>query len=241
MKKIITLLIGLILISCKTVQVDQLTQKTTKTVVELGTIGRYAKKIEANVFQTTTVPVYQQKIRVSANIVAFTKKAFNAYAQSAQQQHKKIKVTYIDSLANKPGYANLQILDKVQLISELNAGHNKAVNTYLQNTNNNKLITKVSAYFDSVDLQNISQAEEVYLINNKPQKYSLELVVKGKVLANIDLSKAVPFAYSTSSFCWKKERGKISISNITSQYESCTKGSYRNVARLNKKIDYFKY
>ncbi|MDY7394238.1 hypothetical protein UMM65_03220 [Aureibaculum sp. 2210JD6-5] len=241
MKKMLLLCMVLLWVSCKTVQVNQLAQKTTKIVVELGTIGEVNKKLETTVFQTTAVPNYQQKIRISANIVAFNNNTFNAYAKAATQQHQKIKVTYIDSVANKPGYANLQILDKVQLINELNAAHNKGVNAYLQNTKNNVLVTKVSAYFDSIDLQNISQAEEVYLINNKPQKYSLELVKNGKVFSNIDVSKAVPFAYRTSAFCWKKERGQISIANLVKQNESCARETYRNVAKLNKKIDYFKY
>lgn len=241
MKKLSFLLIIAVVISCKTIKVNQLPQKITKTVVELGTIGMVNKGIEINTFQTTTLPVYKQKIRISANILAFNDNTFNTYAQAALQQNKKIKVTYIDSVANKPGYANLQILDKVQLLSELNAEHNVNINAYLQNTNNNVLITSVSAYFDAIELSNISQAEEVYLINNKPKKYSLELVKSGNPFAVIDISKSVPFAYTTASFCWKKERGKISIANLTSQNENCARETYKNVARLNKKINYYKY
>ncbi len=241
MKKIGVLAILLSVISCKTIQVNQLSQKTTKTVVELGAIGKVTKNLESHVFQITTLPNYEQKVRVAANTVTFTDNTFNAYAQAALQQNKKIKVTYIDSVANKPGYAHLQIIDKVQLLNELNANHNSSVNTYLQNTNKSVIITSVSAYFDAIDLSSISQAEEVYLINNKPQKYSLALVKNGKAFALVDFSKAVPFAYTTASFCWKKEHGKISIANIVEHRETCARDTYKNVAKLNKKINYFKY
>ena len=241
MKKTYLFFLIIIVISCKTINVNQLPQRTTKTFIEIGVIGKENKKIETTVLQTTTLPVYKRKIRVSANIVTFNDNTFNAYAQAALEQNKKIKVTYIDSVANKLGYVNLQILDKVQVLDELNAEHNKGINTYLQNVDNDVIITGVSAYFDAIELSNISQAEEVYLINNKPKKYSLELVKSGKPFANIDISRSVPFAFTTASFCWKKERGKISIANLVDKSESCTRNTYKNVARLNKKIDYFKY
>ena len=242
MKKVITsILLVCFLFSCKTVQVNQQNQKTTKTEVELGAIGQVNYKLETDRFQITTLPVYKQKIRVAVNIAAFNNTTFNTYAQAAKEQNQKIKITYIDSVANKPGYANLQVLDKVQLINALNAQHNILVNSYLKNSKKNEIITGLSAYFDSIDLSNLSQADEVYLINNKHKKYNLELVKNGKAFATIDMSKGVPFAYNTASFCWKKERGALSIVNLTAKNESCAKDTYRNVSRLNKKVDLFKY
>ena len=240
--KIISFLFSIILmVSCKTIQVNQLPQQTTRTVVEIVTIGNIKNGIENNTLQPTTVTIFNQKIRLAASIVTFNDKTFNAYAQAALQQNEKIKVTYIDSVANKPGYANLQILDKVQLLNELNAAHNSDVNAYLQNTHNTKIITSISSYFDAIELSSISQAEEVYLINNKPQKYSLELVKEGKSFAIVDISKGVPFAYSTATFCWKKEGGKIGIANLVGQNEGCSRDTYKKVSQLNKKINYFKY
>ncbi len=241
MKKLGLLVIILSVVSCKTVQVQQSQQRTTKKVVEIGSIGTITKGLQQNVFQTSNLPVYKQKIRVAASITTFTDATFNAYAQAAKEQSKPIQITYIDSVANKPGYAHLRILDKVALLNELNATHNKATNTFLQNSNANVLVTSMSAYFGAVDLSTISQAEEVYVVNNKPQKYSLELVKNGKPFALLDISKGVPFTYTTASFCWKKEGSKISIANIIESRETCAKDTYRNVARLNKKVNYFKY
>ncbi len=241
MKKIIFILVAVVLFSCKTVQVNQQAQQTTKTVVELGAIGKVNYKLETDRFQITTLPVYQQKIRVAANIVVFNNNTFNTYAHAALQQNQKISITYMDSVANKPAYAFLQILDKVQLIKALNADYNQAVNTYLQNAKNNEIVTGVSAYFSTVDLSNISRADEVYLINDKPKKYNLELVKDGRSFAVIDMANGVPFAYTTGSFCWKKEQGLIKIANVTAKNEHCAKDTYRNVSRLNKRINYFKY
>lgn len=241
MKKLGLLLLMISIVSCKTVQVNQLKQKTTKKAVELGVIGVVTKGLQQDVFQTRTLPVYKQKIRILASITTFTDDTFNAYAQSAIQQNQPIKITYIDSVANKPGYAQLQLLDKVSVLKELNANHNKEINTFLQNSNANVLVTSISAYFNMVDLSTILQAEEVYLVNNKPQKYSLELVKNGKPFGMLDVSKGVAFGYTTASFCWKKEGGTVSIANIIEGRETCARDSYKNVARLNKKVNYFKY
>ncbi len=241
MRKLSILLALILLISCKTVQVNQLSQKTTKTVVELGTIGTETKKIEATIFQPNAVPVYKKKLRVAKSMIPFTDDTFNAYAEAAQQQNQDIKITYIDSVANKPGYAYLQLLDKVCLLSELNADHNKPVNDFLQNSKKSRIVTSISAYFDTVDLNSVGQAEEIYLVNNKPQKYSLELVKNGKPFNTIDISRAVPFTYTTASLCWKKEGSVVSIANIIEGNQTCAKDTYKNVARLHKKVNYFKY
>jgi len=241
MKKISLFLVTITIFSCKTIEVNQQRQQTTKTMVELGVVGRIDKGIETNTFQTTTIPIYKQKIRVSANILIFDDNTFNTYAQAALHQNKKIKITYIDSVANKPGYANFQILDKVQLLNELNAPYNIDVNNYLLNANNDILINGISAYFGIIDLSNISQAEEVYLINNKSRKYSLELIKNSKPFAVIDISKSVPFAYTTASFCWKKNNGEVKIANLIDKNEKCARDTYKNVTRLNNKINYFKY
>ncbi len=241
MKKLSLIFILIAIVSCRSVEVNTLRQQTTKTVVELGVIGKVKKGIKLNTFQTTTVPVYKQKIRVAASIVAFTDNSFNTYAKAAMHQNKKVKESYIDSLTVKPGYANLQIMDNVQLLSELNGTHNKEINTYLQITKKTKIITSISAYFSPIELSNISQAEELYLVNSKTKKYILELMKSGKIIGTIDLSRAVTFAYTTASFCWGKEHGTVYIANLVGKDELCTRKTYRNVTRLNKKVNYYKY
>ena len=241
MQKLKFLLILILVVSCKTVQVNHQQQRTTKGVVELGAIGTITKGLKHDVFQTNTLPYYKEKLRVLVNMTTFTDDTFTVYTQAAQQQNKPIIFTYIDTVENKPGYAQLQLIDKVKLIEQLNAEHNKSTNTFLQNSNDNSLVTRLAVYFNASDLNNLSIAEEVYLVNKKPQKYSLELVANGKAFAMLDVNKAVPFAYTTGNFCWKKEQGQITIANIIEDRETCARDTYEDVARLNKKVNYFKY
>jgi hypothetical protein len=185
---------------------------------------------------TVVIPIFKQKIRVSVSIIPFNKRTYKLYAEAARHQNKVVN----DSVINKLVYVNVEIIDKVQLIKELNADYNTATSIYLQQSKENELVIQVSAFFDAIDLSNLSQAEEVYLLNNKPQKYVLELVKGGKAFAHIDLSKGATFGFSTASFCWKKEQGKISLANLVSSGEHCTNDTYKNVRRLDKKINYFK-
>lgn len=220
--------------------VGQLLPKSTTNYVELGTIGNTKKEVLTKKNITATIPMYKQKMRIGVTILPFTKTSFNKYKKAAAKQNKRASETFIDSIAIKTKYAQLQLMDKVQLIKELNADYNTTTSTYLQQSKENELVIQVSAFFDGIDLSNLSQAEEVYLLNNKPQKYVLELVKGGKAFAHIDLSKGVTFGFSTASFCWKKEHGIISLVNLISNGESCAKDTYKKVRRLDKKVNYFK-
>lgn len=239
-RKFIYILLVLSCIFYSSLLTAQVLQQPTTGFVELGTIGKTKHGLLNKDNIQETVPVYKQKIRVGVSILPFNKANFNKFKRAASHQNSKVTVTYIDSLPNKPKFVQLQIIDKVQVLKELNANYNEAVRGYLQNSAHNELIMNVSAYFDAIDLSNLSQAEEVYLLNNKPKKYVLELVKNGKPFAQIDLSKAVTFGYTTASFCWKKEQGVISLANLVNNGESCAKDTYKKVARLDKKVNYFK-
>lgn len=242
MKKIsFIVVVAILLFSCKTITVNNKLQQTTKQVVELGVIGSTKKGLLNNNFIATTVPLYKQKIRVHANTTTFTKTTFKAYANATKQQNKTLKATYIDSVEVKPTYTTLQIVDKVAILKQLNANYNKEVSQYLQNTTNNSLVTELSVYFSTLEKNSIAQADEIYLINKKAQKYNLQLVKNGNVFMTLNIAKAIPFAYKTRTFCFKKEYGKITIVNLVSANESCTNDSYRNVKRLHKKENLFKY
>ena len=235
------LLLLFVTLSCKSVQINDLSQRSTTSVVELGTLGVETKKLETTIFQTNILPNYQNPLRVSVSLLPFTEKTFEVYTEAAQKQNQEIKMAYLDSVENKPGYVGLKLLDKVSLANELNSPHNKGVNAYLQNSTNIKMVTTVAAYFNKADLNNLGLAEEVYLVNKKSQKYSLELVKNGSVFTSIDIARGLTFAYSTASLCWKKERGSIFIANIIEGNQSCAKGTHRNISRLEKRQNLFKY
>ena len=184
MKRISTALIILSFLSCNTLQLNQDVLVTTKRAVELGSIGKVKGVIENSV-QINSFPTYQKKIRVAVKVVSFNKNAFNRYNRAAKHQKGAAKWVLKDSLIPTYKYVNLQLLDKVQLMTQLNGQHNKSVKTYLQNAHGDEMITGISVYFDQNMMNNLLQADEVYLINNKPQKYSLELVKAGKAFEEI--------------------------------------------------------
>lgn len=237
MKRISSALIIVSFLSCNTLQLNQYVSVTTKRAVELGSIGKVKGVIE-NSFQINSFPTYQKKIRVAIQVVSFNKSSLKRYNRAAKHQKGAVKLVLKDSLIPTYKYVNLKLLDKVQLLNQLNGQHNKSVKTYLQNARGDEMITGISAYFDQQMMNNLLQADEVYLINNKPQKYSLELVKAGSSFAVLDVSKAVTFAFTTASFCWKKELGNYNIVNIVEGLEGCEKNTYSHVNRFPKEKKY---
>lgn len=240
MKYGILWLLSVLFVSCSSIQINHQKQKTTTAVVELGAIGIISSNLLSVGFKTNALPIYKQKIRLQAVVVPFDKYTYKAYKKAAGQQNSPKIIAATDTvtkMANK--YVRLQIIDKVQLINELNAEYNKNVKSYIQTAEANTLVLNTSVYLDKNELSSVMGAEEIYLINNKPKKYSLELVKNGKIVAVINLSKAVPFAFATVSFCYKKEQGRINIVDMVSKKHQCSDNSKSTVKALNKKVSFF--
>ena len=92
MNKILICMVLVFLVSCKTVRVNQQTQRTTQTAVELGSIGLLSKGFQQDRFQTNTLPNYKQKLRVTGNITTFTEDTFGAFTKAVTQQNKELKI-----------------------------------------------------------------------------------------------------------------------------------------------------
>ena len=241
MKKEITFILFIITINLSYLTLfAQVLQKPTIDYVEIGTIGKSKQAISTKKFITTSIPQLKHKIRIHATVLNFNKIRYKRYRKSAKKQNSNVDVNYIDSILDKPKYVKLEIIDKVQLLQELNEEYNTTLQTYLQNSTLNKLIVDVLAYLDNIDLNNLSKAEEIYLVNNKPKKYTLELIKSGKSFAMIDLSKTITFGYTTASFCWKKENGKVIMVNFLRRGNKCVKSTYKKVSKLEKKVNYLK-
>ena len=97
------LLLLFVTLSCKSVQINDLAQRSTTSVVELGTLGVETKKLETTIFQTNILPNYQNPLRVSVSLLPFTEKTFEVYTEAAQKQNQEIKMVYLDSVENKSG------------------------------------------------------------------------------------------------------------------------------------------
>lgn len=242
MKSTILLLIACFLISCHTAKINNQSQKMNPQHIELGVIGSEQTHLTTTVFETVTVPILNQKIRVQVQSTPFSKTTHKAYTKALIGKNSNDTIKYIDTVAIKPNFISLNLLDQIAYINELNQPDNSSVINYLKNMENMGVITSISAAFNKQHLAQLQQAEEIYLVNKKHRKYELELINNSKTVHTIEFSNAVIFGYQLSNFCWaKSEKQKFVIANLLSKNSKCQRATHKNPQKLVKKVNHFKF
>ncbi len=235
-------LLLIILTSCKTIVVNNQIQKMASSPLELGTIGKTEFNLQINNFEIAAIPQFKKKIRVTATLLPFNKSTFKTFTKASVLQGKNSSIKYIDSLQVKPNYVLLKITDIVRLIEELNSEHNTSVINYLKVEPNAKIITTVTMTFDMNTLNEIIQAEEIYLSTVKYKKYSLELYKNNTLVKTIALSNGAVFSYKVSSFCWgENDKKQLEIVKLSDNNSKCTKNTNKSYQQLEKKKFNFKF
>ncbi|MCF6297913.1 MAG: hypothetical protein L3J08_08025 [Flavobacteriaceae bacterium] len=237
MKKLLLILLPYIIFSCNVLPIPSV-QKSLSSTIELGVIGTVNHSLIQNQFQINAIPVLKQKIRVTVTTKQFDK--FSTKRYNKFQQKESDKITFIDSLENHDNYIQLNLIDKVTLIEEINASHNKNVVTYLKTASAPLLITTITTTFSKLIQKNIINADALYLMNNRNKKYVLQLYKKGKLTETVEFSKANIFNYKTSNFCWiENDKHNFEISDISN--ERCSKNTYKNYNKAVKNKKEFKF
>ncbi|WP_298507526.1 hypothetical protein [uncultured Kordia sp.] len=241
MRRVITLIfLSFLVFGCKTISVHQKAQKLTEINVELGSIGLSNGTVISHSYQSIALPTFKKEIKLSVQPVSFSKQTFKAFAK-ANEQTKKVALTYVDSVKVKPEYALLQFVDRVAITSALNNSKNTGLRSYLENKEDAQMVTSVSVAFSASDISLLKKAEEVFLVQSTSKKFSLQLVFLDGKKQILELSNSVVFAYQTSGFCWKENnRHKLVITDIVSGSEGCPPNTHRKASKAVQKDDYFK-
>lgn len=240
MKKSIFIVIIIVIFSCSTIKNSEQKQQLSVTTAELGTIGIDNSGLLGNQFQQISVPKLSKKIRIHATHIPFDKASYKKYSSLIKRNGQVNTVIPQDSvIKEKPKYLKLVITDLVTLTETLNALENKALQTYLDNDSNYKIISSLSAVTSESVYNDILLAEEVYLSQHNANKLGLELMKDGKLYKKINLSSLTPFKYGLSSFCWgNDERRRPCIRAIVEGSNSCPRNTYKQAAKLEKKNDF---
>ncbi|WP_430412794.1 hypothetical protein [Kordia sp.] len=241
MKKCLYSFIALLtIISCKSISVNQQPQLVTETPVELGAIGIVHDNMLHKSFESVAIPSFKKELKLYVQPVSFSKQTFKAF-QKANTLHKKVNLTYEDSLQSKPQYVYLQFLDRVSITDQLNNKTNVGLRSYLETKERAQLVTSIAIAFSEKELKKISAADEVFLIQSATKKFSLELKSLDGKKEQLEFNNGVVFAYQLSGFCWKEnDRHKLIIGDIVSNAESCPANTYKKASKATQKENYFK-
>ncbi len=236
----IALLLALGCIGCHSIKVNKTNMHTSTTnPMALGIIGLQKNDVLSSDFKVSALPEYKQKIRVGVTAVNFTTTTFEAYQKVSKENRQG--VTYVDSLENKPRFVTLELLDRVAIITELQKEYNAQTISYLKGQKAATMVTSVSLSLPKAVIQEITNAEVVFLNNGGYKQYQLSLINAGQIYKTINFAEATIFGYELSYFCWSEnDRKQITLSNIIDEKSSCSKNAYRDAQRALEKMNYFK-
>ncbi len=210
-----------------------------KNPVALGVIGLHEEDVYSSEFQVLAIPEYKKLVRVNSTSVDFNKMTFNTYLKADKDNSQGIK--YVDSLESKPRFLTLEILDRVGTIEELQKDYNVQTLTYLKSQKEAAIVTLVSLALPKVLIQEINNAEAIFLSDSSYKQYQISLVKEGKLYKTISFAETTIFAYELSFFCWgENDRKQIKMVDIIDEKTSCSKNAYRDAEKAKGKMNYFK-
>lgn len=241
MKKITSGLFLVFLIACQSVKINKENYDVTSSTVELGSIGSVKSTFTKNTFESNAFPVLENKIRLSVEIIPFSKKTAKSYLKKNKYNQSAAKLNYVDSLDVKPEMIVLKIADKLGYVNELNETYNEKVFTLLSNTSDVKVVSSIAVYLSNEDLMKIKQADAFYLVNNLDKKYTVALYNEGKKTGTLELKPERILGYQSGSFCWSSNaKGKWYIADIANSGSSCQGKSFSKIKEDKREESLFK-
>ena len=222
MKKFILLLL-IIAVGCQTTKIKDTSYKISNSTIELGSIGHAASFTNIkNNFSTQAIAGLENKIRLDIQQIPFTKKVNDIYLDKTNSLQISPIINYSDSLAQKPKFVTISIMDLTGLAGELNAEYNKTVATFLKDTREASIVTSIAIVLPDEILNKISQADSYYLVNEREKKYTVALYKDGKKQETIDIYQGTVIAYTLGRFCWAvSDRQKWYVADIVIDNKSC--------------------
>lgn len=206
----------------------------------LGDIGNHSKSLLHSEFQKAGSPVLKEPIALSVMEVPFNKAKFKTYAKVKSDLGQKPSFAYIDSLPNKPKYLCLEIADKIGMRETLNDSGNKAVLSYLENEEDYVMISKIALVVDEMQRMQLTSAEALFLVNDANGQITVE-AVKGNSKTYCSFTSTEIFDFKVSGFCWgETPYGQKRIETLTSNGESCPRGTERKAYKLDETKDFSK-
>ncbi|CAM1365427.1 hypothetical protein TSEDIMI_20179 [Tenacibaculum sediminilitoris] len=240
MKKLLFAIVAILIVSCNVLPKKK-TLHLASSPIELGVVGEQSYSIQKKAYRIFGIPNYKKKIKVSAVVKRFDKTIYNRYLKSIKEISSKKTVNYVDSIAQKPTFVELQILDKVGVVNAINH-ENTEVYNYIKSNYKSSLVSKVRVVMTPSNFEKIKQANAFYLQTLQGKEQYLMIYQDGKLVDKLNLYGMVTFGYELSSFCWElTNRKKMQVSTLLSEGQNCNENSKRNPNDLLEELTKSKF
>lgn len=240
MRKALAIFFILIAISCQKVTIDRQKYLISPSTTELGCIGLSSSLIGVdNKFIPYSYPLLKTKIRLDVKFHPFNKQVYKSYKEKSSGS--SLKINYSDSLAVKPEFITINILDREGLVSEYNNDYNSKISSHLQKTGKEIVITGIAIALPSSEMAKVKQADAYYLINPIDSKYAIQLYKDGKKTDTVDLNTGIVLSYYLESFCWSSDkRGKWYIAGLVEKGKNCEGNTLNKIKEKNHTANIYK-
>lgn len=227
MKKIAYIILLVSIVSCNVLPKNK-TLMLTSNPIELGVVGEQKRNLKKTAYHIFGIPNYKLKIKTSVVVHSFNKSNYKKYLKSIKGKPVKDVVNYIDSIPQKSAFVEIEIIDKVGVVSAIN-NDNPTIFNYLKKQSNTTLVSKIRLITNVANLKNIQLADAFYLQTLTNKQQYLMVFKDGKLLSKINLYSTQTFGYELSSFCWEvTKRKKIRLATIVTEGENCSNETKRN-------------
>ncbi|WP_299213780.1 hypothetical protein [uncultured Dokdonia sp.] len=232
--RIVCIACTLLFIGCSATKQFQLTKENTNAIA-LGAIVKKEGTLKNNI-EVKGMPLLDQKLRVNILEKEFTKASFTQY--SAVFNPKKPKFSYNDTIAKKPIYLEVELIDDIGYAQAIN--EDSTTREYIRNSKKAGVISKIAVVPEKViDMTKMTTA---FLEPIGNQTYALTLYNEKELLTTIPFSEMVVFDYQTSFFCYgKNQRNQVVVMDITEEGKACKRPLERKAQKLlkiKKLVDY---
>lgn len=230
------LLFVVVFTSCQSVLIKNERFKVAPTSPELGSIGQSKSLFYLlNKFEERTVPQLDNKIRVTIEVVPYTKRLNRIYQTKAKYNQKQSLIHYVDSLPVKPEVVTIQLQDVTGMVNEINAPQNATVFRLLKDVPNYKMVYGIAVALSETEISKIREADSYYLTNSQDNKYEVALYKQGKKLSIISIHPTTILGYQTSSFCWgMTPKGDWYIADMKEGISACKGKTYSKIKKKKK-------
>ncbi|MFS4469619.1 hypothetical protein [Maribacter sp. 2210JD10-5] len=213
---------------------------TEKHMPFLGDIGKHSKSLLHSQFHKVGSPELKSPIALSAIAVSFDRSKFKKYTEIRSAYGESPIATQPDSLIGTLKYVCLEIADKIGIREALNHDSNTAVISYLATDTDYVLVSKIAIMVNEATRKELTTAETLFLMDDANGQIIVQ-AIRGTSKSYIDLSSEEIFDFEVSGFCWGETvYGQKRIETLTSNGESCPRGTQRKAYKLDETKDYSK-
>jgi len=209
----LVILVGLF--GCSTLKY---TSSIDQKLPELGSVGLFKSYALSDVNQ-------------SKGIVNLTKPVLLKVEKMHVASRNLFKIK--DSSAIQPKDSTLvriSIVDKVSLLEQLN--EDQGLMNYLKQSKENSIVTSITVDVNSINMDQLMRAEELYLVKNRETTLSIELRDKGAKKSTIEFSQGTIVSYNSSEFCWgQNKKNRLEIFDLVPIGSGCNNNLYKTAAK----------